>query len=78
MRGGEGDLYARPASKPSNYFTFPEKKYRGRSTLQLPGLVFPEEESFLFPHRLPLRPPNFQGPAGLIPFLSFNGGLGKS
>ena len=78
MREGEDDLYARPVSKPSNYFTFPEKKCGGRSTLQLPDLVFPEEESSLFPHRLPLRPPNFPGPAGVIPFLSFSGGMGKS
>ena len=42
------------------------------------GLVFSGKESFLFPHGPPLRPPSFRDPAGVVPFLSFNGSLGKS
>lgn len=42
------------------------------------GLGFAEKESFLFQHGPPLRPPHFRDPVGVVPFLSFNGSLGKS
>jgi hypothetical protein len=42
------------------------------------GLGFAEKEPFLFPHGPRPRPPYFWDPAGVVPFLSFSGSLGKS